>query len=101
MGGYKLSGTYEFDASTHVVALLFAKEKIGKEKIDLGSVLAHAYLNGTELILVFPVSKLIDIIKTYGSKVSSMETIIALLEQYKNVYIGFEFSREPGQAQNN
>ncbi|WP_298033153.1 DUF4923 family protein [uncultured Alistipes sp.] len=98
MGGYKLSGTYEFDASTHVAALLFAKEKIGKEKIDLGSVPAHAYLNGTELILVFPVSKLIDIIKTYGSKVSSMETIVALLEQYKNVYIGFEFSREPGQS---
>ncbi|KAA2651498.1 DUF4923 domain-containing protein, partial [Alistipes onderdonkii] len=25
------------------------------------------------------------------------ETIVALLEQYKNVYIGFEFSKETGE----
>lgn len=97
MGSYKLSGTYEFDPSTHVATMLFAKQKIGEEKIDLGSVPARAYLNGTQLILVFPVGKLIDIIKAYGSKISSMETIVTLLEQYKNVYIGFEFSRETGQ----
>ena len=70
MGNYKLSGTYTFDPSTHVAAMKFAKEKL---------------------------SKLIEIIKSYGSKISSMETIVALLEQYKNVYIGFEFSKETGE----
>ena len=49
-------------------------------------------------VLVFPVGKLIEIIKSYGSKISSMETVVALLEQYKNVYIGFEFSK--GTAEN-
>ena len=65
MGKYELSGTYEFDASTHVATLSFAK--------------------------------LIDMVKAMGSKISSMETIVALLENYKNVYIGFEFSRQAGE----
>ncbi len=85
MGNYKLSGTYTFDPSTHVAAMKFAKEKLGKEKLDLGEVPGHVSLSGTKMILVFPVSKLIEIIKSYGSKISSMETIVALLEQYKNV----------------
>ena len=98
MGNYKLSGTYTFDPSTHVAAMKFAKEKLGKEKLDLGEVPGHVYLSGTKMVLVFPVGKLIEIIKSYGSKISSMETVVALLEQYKNVYIGFEFSK--GTAEN-
>ena len=93
MGNYKLSGTYTFDPSTHVAAMKFAKEKL-----DLGEVPGHVYLSGTKMVLVFPVGKLIEIIKSYGSKISSMETVVALLEQYKNVYIGFEFSK--GTAEN-
>ena len=92
MGNYKLSGTYTFDPSTHVAAMKFAKEKL-----DLGEVPGHVYLSGTKMVLVFPVGKLIEIIKSYGSKISSMETVVALLEQYKNVYIGFEFSKETGE----
>ena len=68
MGNYKLSGTYTFDPSTHVAAMKFAKEKLGKEKLDLGEVPGHVYLSGTKMVLVFPVSKLIEIIKSYGSK---------------------------------
>ena len=86
MGNYKLSGTYTFDPSTHVAAMKFAKEKLGKEKLDLGEVPGHVSLSGTKMILVFPVSKLIEIIKSYGSKISSMETIVALLEQYKRIH---------------
>lgn len=92
MGKYELSGTYEFDASTHVATLSFAKDKL-----DLGSVPGHAYIDGSNLLLVFPVTKLIDMVKAMGSKISSMETIVALLENYKNVYIGFEFSRQAGE----
>lgn len=53
MGNYKLSGTYTFDPSTHVAAMKFAKEKLGKEKLDLGEVPGHVYLSGTKMVLVF------------------------------------------------
>ena len=45
MGNYKLSGTYTFDPSTHVAAMKFAKEKLGKEKLDLGEVPGHVSLS--------------------------------------------------------
>lgn len=88
LGKYALSGTYEFDASTHVVTLRFAKGKI-----DLGTLEGHAYIDGKELLLVFPVTKFVDMATTLGSKVSSLATVVALLEKYKNVYIGFAFRK--------
>ncbi len=88
MGTRDLSGTYEFDASTHVITLNFAKGTV-----NLGSVPGHAYISGTELQLVFPVTKLVDMMTKMGSKVTSMATISALLQKYKDVYIGFEFGK--------
>lgn len=88
LGKYALSGTYEFDASMHVVTLHFAKGKIA-----LGTLEGHAYINGKELLLVFPVTKFVDMATTLGSKVSSLATVVALLEKYKNVYIGFAFQK--------
>ena len=89
LGSHSLSGTYEFDASTHVVTLHFAKGKY-----DLGSVPGHAYISGEELQLVFPVTKLVDMIKALGSKVSSLSTLSKLLDKYDDVYIGFRFDRQ-------
>lgn len=97
MGSNKLTGTYRFDAATHVATMQFAKKKVGKETLDLGTVPGHVYLSGSNMILVFPVGKLIDIIKSYGSRIASAESIVALLEQYKNVYIGFEFGKAAGE----
>lgn len=88
LGKYELSGTYEFDASNHIVTLRFAKGKIA-----LGTVEGHAYINGKELLLVFPVTKFVNMATTLGSKVSSLSTVIALLEKYKDVYIGFAFQK--------
>lgn len=88
MGSRELSGTYEFDASTHVLTLHFAKGKV-----DLGSVPGHAYISGTQLQLLFPVTKLTDMIVALGSKISSLSTLTKLLEKYENVYIGFEFGK--------
>lgn len=88
LGKYALSGTYEFDASTHVVTLHFAKGKIA-----LGTLEGHAYIDGKELLLVFPVTKFVNMATTLGSKVSSLATVVALLEKYKNVYIGFAFQK--------
>lgn len=88
MGARTLSGTYEFDTATHAITLNFAKGSI-----NLGSVPGNAYISGTELQLVFPVTKLVNMMTTLGSKVSSLSTVTTMLEKYKNVYLGFEFSK--------
>lgn len=89
MGSRSLSGTYEFDAATHVITLHFAKGKY-----DLGSVPGHAYVSGEALQLVFPVTKLVAMIKALGSKVSALTTLAKLLDNYDDVYIGFRFDRK-------
>ena len=88
LGRHNLTGTYEYEASTHVVTLHFAKGKI-----NLGSVPGHAYISGTELVLVFPVTRLVEMMTTLGSKISSLSTAAALLSKYKDVYVGFAFSK--------
>ena len=88
MGAHNLSGTYDYDSATHVVTLHFAKGKL-----NLGSVPGHAYISGSELTLVFPVTKLVELVTALGSKVEQFETATTLLSKYKNVYIGFAFEK--------
>lgn len=88
LGRHNLTGTYEYEAATHVVTLHFAKGKI-----NLGSVPGHAYISGTELVLVFPVTRLVEMMTTLGSRISSLSTAAALLSKYKDVYVGFAFSK--------
>ena len=88
LGKHKLGGTYDYDAATHVVTLHFAKGKF-----DLGSVPGHAYISGTELQLVCPVTRLVELVKSLGSRISSLAAVTRLLEQYDDVYLGFEFDR--------
>ena len=88
LGSHTLSGTYEYDAPTHVVTLHFAKGKL-----NLGSVPGHAYISGQELVLVFPVTRLVEVVTALGSKVSYFSTATTLLSKYKNVYVGFAFSK--------
>jgi len=87
-GAHTLKGTYEYTAATHVVALKFDRDKLG-----LGSLSGHAYISGNELQLVFPITKLVGLVTTLGSKVSSLQTIAKLLDKYENVYIGFAFGK--------
>lgn len=88
LGSHTLSGTYEYDAPTHVVTLHFAKGRL-----NLGSVPGHAYISGQELVLVFPVTRLVEVVTALGSKVSYFSTATTLLSKYKNVYVGFAFSK--------
>lgn len=88
LGSRELSGTYDYDASTHVVTLHFAKGKF-----NLGSVEGHAYVSGTDLQLVFPITKLVDLVTELGSNISALSTVSKLLEKYENVYLGFAFSK--------
>ncbi len=88
VGKRELTGTYEFDAATHVITLHFAKGKY-----DLGTMPGHAYISGEELQLVFPVTKLVNMVTTLGSKISSLTAVTTILRKYENVYIGFEFGK--------
>lgn len=88
MGTHELSGTYEFDAHTHVATLHFAKGKL-----NLGTIPGHAYISGDQLQLVFPVTKLVEMVSAMGSHVSSLSAVTTLLEKYKNVYLGFAFKK--------
>ncbi len=88
LGKHELAGTYDYNADTHVVSLHFAKGKL-----NLGTVEGHAYVSGSDLLLVFPVTKLVNMVTTLGSKVSSLSTIVSLLKKYEDVYLGFAFSK--------
>lgn len=80
----KLEGTYEFNPSTHAITLNTGK---------LGSFTGYAYINGTELEIVFPVNKLVDFMKTLGSKVSALSSVTSMLDKFENANLGFAFSK--------
>ncbi len=84
-----LSGTYAFDPETHEIRLTFDKTS----KFKLGTLTGHAYIRGSELQLLFPVTKLVEVVTELGSKVSSLQTVAKLLEKYKEVYLGFAFEK--------
>lgn len=88
LGTHALSGTYSFDPQTHAIELRFAKGKL-----NLGTLSGHAFISGTELQLVFPITKLVDMIATLGSKISSLSAVADLLNKYENVYLGFQFAK--------
>lgn len=78
-----VSGTYEFDPSTHAITLTIGKK---------GSFTGYAYINGLNLEIVFPVNKLVDFVTAIGSKISALSTITSMLDKLENAYIGFEFA---------
>lgn len=88
-GTHKLSGTYEFEPADHAVTLHFAQGKY-----NIGTLGGHAFISGTELQLVFPVTGLVRLVTALGSKVSSLATVAELLNKYENVYIGFQFAQQ-------
>lgn len=89
-GKRELTGTYSFDPATHLITLRFSKGKY-----NLGSVPGHAYISGEELQMLFPVTKLVEMVTALGSRVSSLQAVTRLLKQYENAYIGFEYGKQP------
>lgn len=83
-----LSGTYEFDTETHTITLQFSSSKF-----KLGTVSGRAYISGSELQLVFPVTNLVELVTKLGSSISSLKTITSLLENYDEIYLGFGFTK--------
>lgn len=84
-----LGGTYEFNTETHQIKLTFNTGLLQ----NFGSITGYAYISGMELKLVFPVTKFVNMIRTLGSKISYLNTITTLLENYEDVYLGFGFAK--------
>lgn len=89
IGVQTIAGNYEYDASNHTISVRFTDEKLAK----LGTVAGRAYLSGSELQLLFPVTGLLELAKSVSSQVSSLEAVSTLLSSYKDLYIGFAFER--------
>ena len=88
-GRQKLTGSYEYDAGSHPVSVRPSDEKLEK----IGAVSGRAYVSGSELQLLFPVTKLLELAKDVSSQAASLEAASALLANYKNLYIGFSFKK--------
>lgn len=83
--GHEVTGTYSYDPATHAITLTLAK---------LGaSFTGYAYIDGTNLELVFPVNKLVEFVTALGSKISSLSSVSKMLEKYDDVYLGFQFAK--------
>ncbi len=87
LGKRELSGTYVYDAKTHRITLSF------EGKIKLGTMQGNVYISGQELLLVFPATKLVDMLSVLGSRVSALSSFTELLDKYKNIYVGFAFRK--------
>lgn len=87
IGKRTLSGTYVFDPETHAIELHFST------LIDLGAMKGYAFVEGETLKLVFNCTRLTTFVKTLGAKISLLNGITTMLNNYDNVMLGFGFKR--------
>ena len=85
VGEQKASGSYEYDAATHTISVRPSDEKLAK----IEAVAGRAYLSGSELQLLFPITRLLELAQSVSSQASSLEAVSTLLSSYKDLYIGF------------
>lgn len=83
-----LAGTYEFNPADHTITLHFSGGKF-----KLGKLSGKAYISGSELQLLFPVTKLVEVVTKLGSSIASLNTIASLMERYDEAYLGFGFTK--------
>lgn len=91
-GENALSGTYDFDAATHAITFHTKGPGTGTGSGAV-SLTSHAYLSGGELTIVFPVTRLVEMVREAGNEVESLMPAASLLAQYENAYVGFAFSK--------
>ncbi len=85
VGKMNVNGTYQFDASTHAIIL-----NMGKLNLPFKG---YAYIDGGNFELVFPVDKLVQFISAIGSKMKSLSSVTSLLNNYDEIYLGFQFGK--------
>ena len=64
---------------------------------QLGTLTGKAYLSGTDLQLLFPATRLLNLMEALGEKLASFSTtassVGSLLKQFDALYLGFEFTK--------
>lgn len=83
--GHDVTGSYTYDASTHAITLTL--DKLG------ASFTGYAYIDGSNLELVFPVDRLVSFVTALGSKISALQSVTGMLAKYDEVYLGFKFAK--------
>ena len=83
-----ISGGYEYNGETRDITFSF-DTKFRKVEPVMGRV----YVEGDVMSIVFPVTKLVELVKSIGDKVPQLQGVAQLLENYKGVYLGVKFSR--------
>lgn len=84
--GKTISGTYTYNNSDHSLTMVVGQS--GKLTLK-----GYAYINSTNLQLLFNANKLADLLISIGSNIRSLSTITDIVAQYKNFYLGFEFTK--------
>lgn len=92
-GERTVKGDYTYEAEQHLMTFSFDSKR---RKYD--PVTGTVYVRGNEMILVFPVTKLVDMVKAIGDRVPQLNGLAALFEHYKDVYVGFTFRRDKAVA---
>ena len=94
IGSRTLKGTYAFESATHGITLTFSGSG---ELRKFGAMHGFAYLNGTDLQLLFSAAKALSLIQQVGEKAaslnSSLATVNSLASKIDNLYLGFEFAK--------
>ena len=86
-------GTYTFEPTTNQLALKYGKEDSLAALFDMGSVPAFAYISGAQLQIVFAADKMLTMVTSLGSNISSLSSLTSLIQNYNGLKIGFEFSK--------
>lgn len=94
IGSRTLKGTYAFESATHGITLTFSGSG---ELRKFGAMHGFAYLNGTDLQLLFSAAKALSLVQQVGEKAaslnSSLATVNSLASKIDNLYLGFEFAK--------
>ena len=87
IGRRTLSGTYTYDSATHKLSMTFST------LLKLGKLNGYAYINGESLELVFDCSRVMDLLVSLGSKMSSLKGITSIADQFDSMMVGFEYNK--------
>ena len=92
-GSHTLSGTYTYNAESHAIAMTVTNEA----QRALGTMEGYAYLDGSNMQLLFSANKVLELVQQVGDQVSSLSSLLATLKtlasNVENLYLGFEFTK--------
>ena len=87
-GQKALTGTFTFNAENNQLTLNY-----NNSLLKLGAINTYAYLNGSNLQILFPMDKLLSLMSALGSTGGTLSTVTSLLKSYDSIKVGFEFSK--------